>query len=196
MTANGIKFSMSYCIARNFQGSKLSRIHPKIIFMDLIFANFIIQPFCTVLFIISRILFSWISKNREKSKSYWPRKFPAIRYLLNLWYSSVTVVINVYGNVHFIENSHYFLIYIHVHVLTCDIIPYSTNISCAINKFCGFVKILILWKIKFTVCKHNLATWIAVHLFFVEIIFAFWRETVKSMKFTALENFVLYDIVQ
>ena len=39
---------------------------------------FIIQPFCTVLFIISQILFSRISKNCEKSESYWPRKFQAI----------------------------------------------------------------------------------------------------------------------
>ena len=69
-----------YRIAGNFRGSKLSWIHPKIIFTELIFANFIIQPFCTVLFIISRISLSRISKNREKSKSYWPRKFPAIRY--------------------------------------------------------------------------------------------------------------------
>ena len=67
----------NYRIAGNFWGSKLSRIHPKIIFMKLIFANFSIQPFCTVLFIISQI-----SKNREKSESYWPRKFLAIRYLL------------------------------------------------------------------------------------------------------------------
>ena len=29
-----------YCIAGNFRGSKLSRIRPKIIFTDLIFANF------------------------------------------------------------------------------------------------------------------------------------------------------------
>ena len=71
---------MRYRIAGNFRGSKLSRICPKIIFTDLIFVNFIIQPFCTVLFIISRILFSWISKNCEKSESYWPWKFPAIRY--------------------------------------------------------------------------------------------------------------------
>ena len=71
---------INYRIAGNFRGSKLSRIRPKIIFTELIFANFIIQPFCTVLFIISRILFSRISKNREKSESYWPRKFPAIRY--------------------------------------------------------------------------------------------------------------------
>ena len=67
-----------YHIAGNFRGSKLSRIRPKIIFTELIFANFIIQPFCTVLFIILRILFSRISKNRKKSESYWPRKFPAI----------------------------------------------------------------------------------------------------------------------
>ena len=66
-----------YRIAGNFQGSKLSRICPKIIFTELFFMNFIIQPFCTVFFIISRILFSQISINRE---SYWPRKFPAIRY--------------------------------------------------------------------------------------------------------------------
>ena len=40
-------------------------------------------------------------------------------------------------------------------------------------KFHRFVKILILQKIKFADCKHNLATW----LIFVEKTFAFWRET-------------------
>ena len=44
-----------YRIAGNFRGSKLSRRRPKIIFMEIIFANFIIQPFCTVFFIILRI---------------------------------------------------------------------------------------------------------------------------------------------
>ena len=34
-----------YRIAGNFRGSKLSRIRPKIIFTELIFANFIILPF-------------------------------------------------------------------------------------------------------------------------------------------------------
>ena len=63
-----------YRIARNFRGSKLLRIRPKIIFTELIFANFIILPFCTVLFIIFANL-----KNRENSESYWPRKFPAIQ---------------------------------------------------------------------------------------------------------------------
>ena len=67
-----------YCIAGNFRGRKLLRIRPKIIFTELIFANFIIQPFYTVLFIISQILFSQISKNCKKSESYWPRKFLAI----------------------------------------------------------------------------------------------------------------------
>ena len=74
----------AYSIAGNFRGSKLLRIHPKIIF-TLIFANFIIQPFCTVLFIISRFLFSQISKNHKKSESYWPQKFPAIRYLISFY---------------------------------------------------------------------------------------------------------------
>ena len=60
---------------------KLSQIRPKIIFTELIFANFIIQPFCTVLFIISQILFLRISKNHEKSESYWPRKFPGYTVL-------------------------------------------------------------------------------------------------------------------
>ena len=51
-------------------------------FMELIFANIIILPFCTVLFIILQILFLRISQNHEKSESYWPRKFLAIRYML------------------------------------------------------------------------------------------------------------------
>ena len=82
-----------YRIAGNFRGSKLLRIHPKIIFTELFFANFIIQPFCTVLSIISRILVSQISKNHEKCESYWPRKFPAIRYnLINLLTTIVTPI--------------------------------------------------------------------------------------------------------
>ena len=52
-----------YRIARNFRGSKLSWIRQKLIFM-----NFIIQPFCTVLFIISRILFLRISKKSWKKR--------------------------------------------------------------------------------------------------------------------------------
>ena len=79
-----------YRIAGNFQGIKLSRICPKIIFMELIFANFIILPFCTVLFIIFANFISQISKNRENSESYWPRKFPAIRYTIH---SIITVII-------------------------------------------------------------------------------------------------------
>ena len=66
-----------YRIVENFQGSKLLRIRPKIIFTELIFANFIIQPFCTVSFIILRI-----SKNHEKGESYWPGKFLAIQYCI------------------------------------------------------------------------------------------------------------------
>ena len=38
-----------FSIATLFRGSKLSRIRPKIIFMELIFVNFIIQPFCTII---------------------------------------------------------------------------------------------------------------------------------------------------
>ena len=57
-----------YCIAGNFRGSKLSQIRPKIIFTELIFTNFIIQPFCTILFIISQILFSRISKITKRAK--------------------------------------------------------------------------------------------------------------------------------
>ena len=56
---NGTK----YRIAGNFRGSKLLRIRPKIIFTELIFVNFIILPFCTVLFIISRIYFRESQKN-------------------------------------------------------------------------------------------------------------------------------------
>ena len=85
----------NYCIARNFRGSQLLRIHPKIIFADLIFANFIIQPFCTVLFIILRILFLQISKNCEKSESYWPWKFPAIQYL-NIHYHFISITQTLY----------------------------------------------------------------------------------------------------
>ena len=57
------KFNI-YRIARNFRGSKLSRIHPKIIFAELIFAHFIIQPF------LYRIFhnFADLKKSRKEQK--------------------------------------------------------------------------------------------------------------------------------
>ena len=63
--------SSRYRIAGNFQGSKLSQICPKIILTDLIFADFIIQPFCTI--IILQILFSQIAKRAKVIglKSFW-----------------------------------------------------------------------------------------------------------------------------
>ena len=60
--------SLYYRIAGNFRGSKLSQIHPKIIFTDLIFANFIIQPFCTVLFIIREFYFFESQKITKRAK--------------------------------------------------------------------------------------------------------------------------------
>ena len=57
-----------YRIAGKIRGSKLSRIRPKIIFTELIFANFIIQPFCTVLFIISRIFSANLKKSQKVRK--------------------------------------------------------------------------------------------------------------------------------
>ena len=64
-----VSSDISYRIAGNFRGSKLSRIHPKIIFTELIFANFIILPFCTVLFIIfSNFIFANLKKLRKEQK--------------------------------------------------------------------------------------------------------------------------------
>ena len=60
-------------------------------------------------------------------------------------------------------------------------------------KFREFVKIVILQKINFADCKHNLATYYSCPFIFVEIIFALWRETVKFAKFIAVENFALYS---
>ena len=60
------KLFLYYRIAGNFRGSKLSRIRPKIIFTELIFANFIILPFCTVLFIIfANFIFANLKKSRK-----------------------------------------------------------------------------------------------------------------------------------
>ena len=60
---------MDYCIAGNFRGSKLSRICPNIIFMELIFANFIIQPFLHHIFHnFANFIFANLKKSRKERK--------------------------------------------------------------------------------------------------------------------------------
>ena len=61
--------TLNYCIAGNFRGSKLSQIRPKIIFMELIFANFIIQPFLYRIFHnFANFIFANLKKSRKERK--------------------------------------------------------------------------------------------------------------------------------
>ena len=58
-----------YRIAGNFWGSKLSWIRPKIIFTELIFANFIIQPFLYHIFHnFANFIFAILKKSRKEWK--------------------------------------------------------------------------------------------------------------------------------
>ena len=101
-----------YRIAGNFQGSKLSRIRPKIIFTELIFTNFIIQPFCTVLFIILQILFLRISINREKSESFQLYGI-TLQYIINITYY------NYYSN-HTSCSYAFMFMQVHALILKCS----------------------------------------------------------------------------